>query len=28
LQSVIENYEEEDDVIPSAKERLQKLNNK
>lgn len=26
LESVIENYEEEDDVIPSAKERLQKLN--
>lgn len=25
LESVIENYEEEDDVIPSAKERLQKL---
>ncbi|MBK1439064.1 tetratricopeptide repeat protein [Parapedobacter sp. ISTM3] len=28
LESVIENYEGEDDVIPSAKERLQKLNNK
>lgn len=28
LESVIENYEEKDDVIPSAKERLQKLNNK
>lgn len=28
LESVIKNYEEEDDVIPSAKERLQKLNNK
>ncbi|MBD1434912.1 tetratricopeptide repeat protein [Sphingobacterium sp. DN00404] len=28
LQSVIENYEEDDDVIPSAKERLQKLNMK
>ncbi|QNL51926.1 tetratricopeptide repeat protein [Olivibacter sp. SDN3] len=27
LESVIKNYEEEDDVIPSAKERLQKLNN-
>ncbi|SEL58561.1 tetratricopeptide repeat protein [Parapedobacter koreensis] len=27
LESVIENYEEDDDVIPSAKERLQKLNN-
>lgn len=26
LQSVIEKYEEDDDVIPSAKERLQKLN--
>lgn len=25
LESIIENYEEEDDVIPSAKERLQKL---
>ncbi len=25
LESVIENYEEDDDVIPSAKERLQKL---
>jgi len=25
LQSVIDNYEEDDDVIPSAKERLQKL---
>jgi len=28
LESVIENYEGEDDVIPAAKERLQKLNNK
>jgi len=28
LESVIENYEGDDDVIPSAKERLQKLNNK
>jgi len=28
LQSVIKNYEEDDDIIPSAKERLQKLNNK
>lgn len=28
LESVIKNYEEDDDVIPSAKERLQKLNNK
>ncbi|MFC3199951.1 tetratricopeptide repeat protein [Parapedobacter deserti] len=28
LESVIENYEEDDDVIPSAKERLQKLNKK
>lgn len=28
LESVIENYEGEDDIIPSAKERLQKLNNK
>lgn len=27
LESVIENYEEEDDIIPAAKERLQKLNN-
>ncbi len=26
LESVIENYEGDDDVIPSAKERLQKLN--
>jgi TolA-binding protein len=26
LESVIENYEGEDDIIPSAKERLQKLN--
>lgn len=26
LESVIENYEEDDDVIPSAKTRLQKLN--
>ena len=26
LESVIENYEEDDDVIPSAKERLQKMN--
>lgn len=26
LESVIENYEEDDDVIPSAKERLKKLN--
>lgn len=28
LESIIENYEGEDDIIPSAKERLQKLNNK
>ncbi|GGG87047.1 hypothetical protein GCM10007415_20880 [Parapedobacter pyrenivorans] len=28
LESVIENYEGEDDIIPSAKERLNKLNNK
>lgn len=28
LESIIENYEGEDDVIPSAKERLQKLNSK
>jgi len=28
LESVIENYEGEDDIIPSAKERLQKLNKK
>ncbi|SEM56118.1 Tetratricopeptide repeat-containing protein [bacterium A37T11] len=28
LKSVIENYTEDDDVIPSAKERLQKLKNK
>ncbi|WP_240768689.1 tetratricopeptide repeat protein [Olivibacter sp. XZL3] len=28
LESVIKNYEEDDDVIPSAKERLQKLKNK
>ncbi|MGO3805780.1 MAG: tetratricopeptide repeat protein, partial [Sphingobacterium sp.] len=28
LESVIENYEGEDDVIPSAKKRLQKLNKK
>ncbi|MEH6306243.1 tetratricopeptide repeat protein [Olivibacter sp. CPCC 100613] len=28
LESVIKNYEEDDDVIPSAKKRLQKLNNK
>ena len=29
LKSVIDNYEEkDDDIIPSAKERLQKLNNK
>lgn len=28
LESVIKNYEEDDDVIPSAKERLQKFNNK
>jgi len=28
LESIIKNYEEEDDVIPSAKERLQKLKNK
>ncbi|NGM64230.1 tetratricopeptide repeat protein [Sphingobacterium sp. SGR-19] len=28
LQSVIENYEGDDDVIPSAKERLQKLKTK
>jgi len=28
LQSIIKNYQEKDDVIPSAKERLQKLNNK
>lgn len=27
LESVIDNYEAEDDIIPSAKERLQKLNN-
>lgn len=28
LESIIENYKGEDDVIPSAKERLKKLNNK
>lgn len=28
LKSIIENYEGKDDVIPSAKERLQKLNGK
>jgi len=28
LKSVIENYEKDDDIVPSAKERLQKLNNK
>lgn len=28
LESIIENYEGEDDIIPSAKERLEKLNNK
>ncbi len=28
LESVIANYEGEDDILPSAKERLQKLNNK
>jgi Uncharacterized protein conserved in bacteria len=28
LESIIENYEGEDDIIPSAKERLDKLNNK
>lgn len=28
LESVIENYEGDDDVIPSAKKRLRKLNNK
>lgn len=28
LNSVIENYEGNDDIIPSAKERLKKLNNK
>jgi len=28
LESVIENYEEDDDVIPAAKERLRKLNKK
>jgi len=28
LESVIENYEGEDDIIPAAKERLDKLNNK
>src|SRR5690606_2705274 len=28
LESIIENYEGEDDIIPSAKEHLQKLNNK
>ena len=28
LESIIENYKGEDDIIPSAKERLQKLNNK
>ncbi|MFC7525992.1 tetratricopeptide repeat protein [Parapedobacter sp. GCM10030251] len=27
LESIIENYEGEDDIIPSAKERLDKLNN-
>lgn len=28
LESIIDNYEGEDDVIPTAKEHLQKLNNK
>lgn len=28
LESIIENYEGDDDVIPSAEERLDKLNNK
>ena len=28
LESIIENYEGEDDIIPTAEERLQKLNNK
>ncbi|MDM1294714.1 tetratricopeptide repeat protein [Sphingobacterium sp. N143] len=28
LKSVIENYEKKDDIVPAAKERLQKLNNK
>lgn len=28
LESIIENYEGEDDIVPSAKERLDKLNNK
>ena len=28
LQSVIENYEGKDDIIPTAKEKLEKLNNK
>jgi TolA-binding protein len=28
LESVIKNYERDDDIIPSAKERLQKLNKK
>ena len=28
LESIIENYEGEDDIIPNAEERLQKLNNK
>lgn len=28
LKSVIENYEKDDDIVPSAKERLQKLNKK
>ena len=28
LESIIENYDLEDDIIPSAKERLNKLNNK
>ncbi len=28
LKSVIDNYEKNDDIVPSAKERLQKLNSK
>lgn len=28
LESIIENYEGEDDIIPSAKERLEKINTK
>ncbi|MGV3760843.1 tetratricopeptide repeat protein [Parapedobacter sp.] len=28
LESIIENYEGEDDIIPAAKKRLQKFNNK